>query len=670
QLSSLPAEFGQLTNLQSLNLYRNQLSSLPETIKKLTKLEKLDLRRNPLPIPPEILGSKNRNQDPGDVSEILDFYFRVQDPSETEPLYEAKLLIIGEGGAGKTSLAKKIVDENYKLKSKEKSTEGIDVIQWKFPLPNGKEFRVNIWDFGGQEIYHQTHQFFLSKRSLYALVADTRRENTNFYWWMKVAELLSDNSPILIIKNEKQDRQCQVNERQLRGEFTNFKEVLATNLDTNRGLEEIKQEIQKQITTLSHIGDKSPLPKIWVRVRAALDNDSRNYISREQYYQLCENNNLTDREDMLRLSRFLHDLGVCLHFQDDSTLKHYVILKPEWGTTAVYKVLDNKAVIKNLGRFSQEELADIWNDRKYSNMQDELLQLMMRFKLCYEIPNSAGNYIAPQLLDIEQPNYECNNSTNLVLRYKYEFMPKGIITRFIVETHDLIEQQQLVWRNGVVLNENETRAEVIEYYNQKEIKVRVSGNHKKGLLAVVNRELEKIHQSFERLQYQTLVPCNCEECAGSENPYTYPLEELRKRLNKGKFEIECRVSYDMVDVRRLIEDVNLFSQQEDRESNIQDTPPKPPDTKKPGQILKEFRNAIISAYPKKIKLKMMLSDELDENLDSISTGENIEEVVYELIEWAKAQNKLEQLVKAACKSNPGNQELQRISEELFPNLRE
>ena len=58
---------------------------------------------------------------------------------------------------------------------------------------------------------------------------------------MKVAELLSDNSPILIIKNEKQERQCELNERQLRGEFSNLKEVLATNLATNRGLAEIKK---------------------------------------------------------------------------------------------------------------------------------------------------------------------------------------------------------------------------------------------------------------------------------------------------------------------------------------------------------------------------------------------------------------------------------------------
>lgn len=207
-------------------------------------MKKLDLRGNPVPIPPEILGPKQSQQDSGDVKEILDFYFQVQDPAETELLLEAKLLIVGEGGGGKTSLAKKIEDETYKLQSDEKSTEGINVIQWRF-IHNGKDFRVNIWDFGGQEIYHQTHQFFLTKRSLYILVADTRKENTDFYWWLKVVELLSDNSPILIVKNEKQDRQCDVNKRQLRGEFTNLKKVLSTNLATNRGLSEVKNAIEQ-----------------------------------------------------------------------------------------------------------------------------------------------------------------------------------------------------------------------------------------------------------------------------------------------------------------------------------------------------------------------------------------------------------------------------------------
>ncbi|MBD2562385.1 MULTISPECIES: leucine-rich repeat domain-containing protein [Nostoc] len=567
KLSTLPAEIVQLTNLQSLYLSGNQLSSLPPEFGQLPNLKKLDLRRNPLPIPPEILGSKNLSEDPGDVNEILDFYFRVQDPTETEPFYEVKFLIVGEGGAGKTSLAKKISDETYELQADEESTEGIEVIRWDFILPNGKDFRVNIWDFGGQEIYHQTHQFFLSKRSLYALVADTRKENTDFYWWLKVVELLSDKSPVIIIKNEKQGRQCEVDGGQLRGEFDNLKEILATNLADNRGLAEIKKVIQLYITNLDHVG--TPLPKLWVRVRAALENDSRNYISFEEYCNLCRVNNLTDRKDMLRLSSYLHDLGICLHFQDDSTLKHYVILKPEWGTTAVYKVLDSQTVKQELGCFTKENLKDIWQDDEYADMRDELLQLMMRFKLCYEIRDRRDIYIAPQLLSIKKANYTWDDRNNLILRYTYTFMPKGILTRFIVETHPWIEQQKLVWKNGVVLHKDQTRAEIIENYNQREIKIRVAGNRKKELMAVITYELEKIHNSYERLQYQTLVPCNCEKCEGSQTPYSYPLNELRDFLDHSAYLIQCRKSFQMVNVRRLIDDVMFQTDRPDKELNPQ-----------------------------------------------------------------------------------------------------
>ena len=107
--------------------------------------------------------------------------------------------------------------------------------------------------------------------------------------------------------------------------------------------------------------------------------------------------------------------------------------------------------------------------------------------------------------------------------------------------------------------------------NQREIKVRVSGNRKKDLLTVVTHELEKIHRSFERLKYQTLVPCNCKKCLGTEDPYVYPLQKLHKRLKDGRPQIECDNSYEMVDIRRLIEDVNLSSQSEERGSQVQST---------------------------------------------------------------------------------------------------
>ena len=304
--------------------------------------------------------------------------------------------IVGEPGAGKTTLAKKIENKDYALRHDEFSTEGIDVTQWQFPLGNGKSFQVNIWDFGGQEIYHATHQFFLTKRSLYAVVADSRKEDTDFNYWLNVVELLSENSPLLIIKNEKQDRKREINERQLRGQFTNLKETLATNLATKQGLSDILSKIKHYVENLPHIG--TPLPKTWVQVRQALEQDDRNHIPLEEYLTLCQDNGFTKQEDKLQLSGSLHDLGVCLHFQDDPLLKKTIILNPIWGTDAVYAVLDNAKVINNLGQFTQADLADIWNEDKYANMRDELLQLMMKFKLCYEIPNRPASYIAPQLL--------------------------------------------------------------------------------------------------------------------------------------------------------------------------------------------------------------------------------------------------------------------------------
>ncbi|MFB2980633.1 leucine-rich repeat domain-containing protein [Microseira sp. BLCC-F43] len=157
QITEIPEAIAKLSNLTGLDLSRNQIIEIPDGIRSMEKLEKLDLRGNPIPIPPEILGEKEFYKDPGDLRTILDFYFQTRDPNATEELNEAKLLIVGEGEAGKTTLANKLLNPDYELKQQEPATEGIDVMRWEFLQPNGKPFRVHLWDFGGQEIYHATH---------------------------------------------------------------------------------------------------------------------------------------------------------------------------------------------------------------------------------------------------------------------------------------------------------------------------------------------------------------------------------------------------------------------------------------------------------------------------------------------------------------------------------
>ena len=494
KIYNLPNYFDELSNLTTLYLRDNQIYNLPNSITNLDKLTTLDLRGNPLENPPIEVVIHG--------VEAIRSYFSKLLAEGQDYIYEAKLLIVGKPGAGKTTLAKKIKNPDHKLYSGGESTKGIKLTEYSFPLEKQtKKFKVNIWDFGGQEIYHATHQFFLTKRSLYILVIDDRKKNEDLYYWLSIIKILSKDSPLLIVKNEKGDRPIEIkNEFALCKKFTNIKEILATNFATNRGLDEIIDRIKYHINYLEHIGKLLPLT--WIKVRQALEQDRRYYISLDEFLQICQEQGFTLLEDKLQLSGYLHDLGVCLHFQDqkDSLLYKTVILKPTWATDAVYKVLDNQQVIQNQGYFTRKDLQKIWYEDKYASMHNELLELMIKFQLCYQIPNSDDAFIAPQLLSSDKPSYSWDDANNLVLRYKYKyFMPKGIMTLFIVAMYEHIEQQQCVWRNGVVVSKDNTRAEVIEHYNQRKIVIRISGANQRSLMNMITQKLDRINHSYQKI---------------------------------------------------------------------------------------------------------------------------------------------------------------------------
>jgi GTPase SAR1 family protein len=552
QITTIPETITDLQNLSELNLRDNQLTTIPETITKLQNLTVLNLSNNPIKAPPPEIVAKG-------ISAIKD-YFRQIETEGQEYLYEAKLLIVGEPGAGKTTLSKKIQDPNYKLRKDEGTTRGIDVVKWNFPMGDGRTFQVNIWDFGGQQIYHATHQFFLTKRSLYILVSDNRREDTDFHYWLNIVELLGGESPLLIIQNEMQERYREIDEQYYKGLFNNLKEIfdinLSKKLSESKEWENIMDSIEYHISHLDHIGN--PLPKTWTKVREKLESDLRNYIDLIEYLSICEENGIVEKDYKLQLSGYLHDLGVCLHFQEDPILREKVILKPEWATEAVYKILDDEKINRDFGRFGKPDIEGICNESIYDNMHSHILQLMLNFKLCYEIPNKKGYYIAPQLLSVNKPKYEWDENENIIIRYTYKFMPKGIISRFIVAMHEDIykeNQKDCVWKRGVVLGKDQTMAEVIENYEEREIKIRVVGKHKKELITIVTYELDKIHYSFSHLKYEKLVPCNCSECKNSQNPFFYSFDTLMKFVGDRKYEIQCQNSYEMVNVLSLIDDV-------------------------------------------------------------------------------------------------------------------
>ena len=150
-LTAVPPEIGQLTNLQRLVLFENELTAVPPEISQLTNLRALSLDRNPLSSPPPEVIAQG-------TAAIVAYLRSALEQGQRE--WVSKLLVVGEGGVGKTSLLEALLGNDFN--PQQDKTHGLEVRGVDFAHPTARDvaMRRHAWDFGGQEIYHATHQLF------------------------------------------------------------------------------------------------------------------------------------------------------------------------------------------------------------------------------------------------------------------------------------------------------------------------------------------------------------------------------------------------------------------------------------------------------------------------------------------------------------------------------
>lgn len=147
------------------------------------------------------------------------------EPAKKSPLNEGKLILVGRGGVGKTSLVRRLVHKDFR--NDEPETQGISITRW--PLDYGDDhFLLRVWDFGGQEIMHATHQFFLTERSLYILVINGREgvEDLDVNYWLKLIETFGGASPVIVVQNRITQHPFDLNYRGLRARYPQIREFV------------------------------------------------------------------------------------------------------------------------------------------------------------------------------------------------------------------------------------------------------------------------------------------------------------------------------------------------------------------------------------------------------------------------------------------------------------
>ena len=497
QLETLPSEFFHLKNLKELFLDNNQLESLPSQIAQLTNLTRLDLRRNLLSIPPEIL---EKTDEP---ATIINYYLQ-SIKGQTKPLNEAKMLLVGQGSVGKTSLVKRLIDNDFN--PQENKTEGINIRQWQISV-NDQDIQLNIWDFGGQEIMHATHQFFLTKRSLYLLVLDARleEEENRLEYWLKIIQSFGGDSPVIVVGNKIDQNPLYINRRGLRQKYPTLKEFVETSCKEEVGIEELKAAIKTEIASLDHVGDRLPLP--WFDIKTQLAGMDRDYIPYSEYKRMCKEEGITDKRSQRTLRGFLHDLGIALNFQDDPRLEDTNILNPEWVTNGVYKILnDNLLITHYRGILERDQLDRILDPQKYPrNKHLFIIDMMRKFELCFDIERDK-KFLIPDLLPKEETDTG-KWEGSLAFQYHYNVLPSSIISRFIVRMNHLISKNTY-WRSGVVLANQENRALVKADREDKKIFIWIKGTEttRRNFLNIIRNDFEAIHKTIPRIQADEKVP--------------------------------------------------------------------------------------------------------------------------------------------------------------------
>jgi internalin A len=501
KVTEIPAWLAELSNLEILDLQDNQLVRISESVAKLPRLCALFLHGNPqLALPPKILGPtaaeiKTKSVSPKSPKEIFSYLFVRS--TGARPMNEAKLILVGQGGVGKSSLVKTLKGEQFK--EGEQPTEGIKISDWQCPLKRKQKATLHIWDFGGQEMMHATHQFFLTARSLYLLVLNRRMggiDREADYWFRLIRAFGGNDAPVIVVLNKQKKEPFDVNRGGWLEKYAgNIKSFVETDCADKASIRRLQTKIQEQLREMQSL--KESFPSHWFDIKDELSRNTAQFITFEEYRRICRRHSEDDPQQQTMLAGFLHDVGVALNYKEDPRLRFAYVLKPEWVTQGIYALLH--AFVMSKGLFSCSHAEHILAPEGYSGEAAHfILGLMEQFELSFALGDNQKRSLIPQLLDDRQPveagDFDVLSCLNF--GYQYAVLPEGLLPRFIVRTHH-ISDSKMRWKSGVILHDRSSgcRALVRADAANEQVRIHVDGTEhsRRMLLAIVRHNFDVIH---------------------------------------------------------------------------------------------------------------------------------------------------------------------------------
>ncbi|NOH03734.1 MAG: hypothetical protein HND47_18110 [Chloroflexi bacterium] len=572
QLKELPVWFKELKNLRYIFAQNNQIIDLPPSLAQLEHLKELNLDKNPLN--PALQSAYEQGLP------ALKAYLRSLEQN-AEPLYEAKLVLVGEGNVGKTTLLRALKSNKGEgaPRQGEPTTHGveIDIHGLKLPHPekDGVEIQLNAWDFGGQDVYRVTHQFFFSRRSLYLLVWEPRRgvQQCQVEDWLNMIRLrVGDGARVLIVSTYSTSggHIARIDKPVFKGQYgdmiVGFYEVdsLVPDPATGEmtGIAELKRAIAEHAAGLEQMG--MLLNNDWKAARDELLARDEPRISFSTFSGICAARGLSQL-DADTLAHLMHDLGYIVHYSDDENLRDDVVLKPQWLTKAIGFVLEDRATAEREGILPDGHLTQVWRDHTFEgeprydpNVYPFFLRLMEKYDVCYRLTDGKASLVAqhvpqvrpelPWLPEQEPPK----DQRRIAMVCSMEEDPPGLVPWMIVRTHDYaypIGAHSLHWQKGMFLRHDPHGTAMLEKRG-REFHVYAQAIYPEYFMNVLQETLQKlITDNWPGLEgrYRFAVPCPTPDCKGKFN-----IQALRQFMSNGVREYPCQECFHSHPITKLL----------------------------------------------------------------------------------------------------------------------
>ncbi|MCT2581872.1 leucine-rich repeat domain-containing protein [Actinophytocola gossypii] len=554
QLTELPDGLSALTRLRVLHANNNQLRTLPDWLPELPNLTQVSVSANPLVSPPPEIATAG--------SESLMAFIRARQEGSAEQ-WLSKLLVVGEGGVGKTSAVRALAGDPHD--PDEPSTHGLMVKELTVPHPDHPDvhMRLSAWDFGGQQIYHATHQFFLTNRSLFLLLWNSRLgwEQGKLRYWLDIIAARAPASPVVLVATHLTDRPVDLPLSELRQEYPNIVDSLALDNATRAGVDALGARLAECAARLPLMGSQWPVS--WLAAADAVRGAEENHVTPDRMWELMAGAGVRDPDQQRYLAVALHELGDILYYSDDPELSQIVVLRPEWVNDHISRVLDSDRVAAGHGLLTRRHLDELWSglDR---GLRDHFLGMMDKYDLSYRIEGGRTGDVSlvVERLQWDPPDYQPewdeigrrDNTREIRVLYRLNTMPPGIPTWFIARSHRF--SRAMHWRTGALLGHGDGQhlALVRANRHRNTVELAVRGPSPVGFFSILDDGLNLTLERFPGLHITRQVPCPCRDHEPVPCQELFDYEDLRTRMNRTppRDEIECRKSYEFVSVPQLL----------------------------------------------------------------------------------------------------------------------